>query len=307
MTNWTRRSAASAILALGLTGAGREETPMQAPEDIQSSRLQRGRLTVPVRVNGQGPFGFVIDSAANASVIDVVLAERLGLPPAGQIAMHTLIARELVETVRADHVETGALEAASVQLALATGLGLDGAAGLIGTDLLRGLRLDLRFRGASRARITRSRPTGGGFFDMKPGRARLLPALQQRFGGQLMIAAAVRGVEMLAILDTGAQVSIANGALAAATGATPIALQGGREAAVLSPTGRRAAAAPMLLSHLRFGGATIREAPLLVGNFHTFDLWGVSDRPAMLMGVDLLGVFRRVVIDLGGGTVLFEV
>ena len=37
------------------------------------------RMTAPVRINGQGPFPFVVDTGANRTVISAELAARLGL------------------------------------------------------------------------------------------------------------------------------------------------------------------------------------------------------------------------------------
>jgi len=45
-----------------------------------SLELAYGIPIVPVFVNGQGPFRFVLDTAASKTIIDRELAERLGLP-----------------------------------------------------------------------------------------------------------------------------------------------------------------------------------------------------------------------------------
>jgi hypothetical protein len=307
MIDWTRRGAAVAALGLGLTGSPlAAQEP--APPFIDADRFRRGRMLVPVRIDGRGPFAFAVDSAANASVIASDLADTLALPPAGEVAMHTLIAREVVGTVRTGRVQTGALDARDVRLALASRIGLDGVDGLIGTDLLAGLRLDLHFQGVRRTRVTASRRSGDRFFDARRPSARLVHAVERRFGELLMIEAQAGGSPAVAILDTGAQVSIGNQALARAARTSPIVLRDGSAVSrVQSPTGRSADAQPMMLSGLRFGGLSMGRLPLLIGDFHTFDLWGLADRPAMLMGIDVLGLFESVAIDLKRGDVVFEV
>jgi len=311
MTDWTRRGAAGATLAMGLALADptlAQEAPPPSTPGFGADHLDRGRLTVPVLINGQGPFAFAVDSAANASVIAADLAVTLALPAAGEVTMHTLIAGETVSTVRAGRIQTGALDEPDIRLAVASRIGLAGVDGLIGTDLLGGLRLDLRFRGVQRMRITRSRRTGDQFFESRRPSTRLLHAVEQRFGELLMIEAQAGGAPAVAILDTGALVSIGNTALARAARTTQITLRdGSRTSRVQSPTGRSAQAEPMLLSGLRFGGLTLGRIPLLIGDFHTFDLWGLGDRPAMLLGVDVLGLFSSVAIDLRRGEVVFEV
>jgi hypothetical protein len=310
---WTRRAIAGTGLGLWAGGAIAQVPPQETPPapstpTFSADQLRRGQMTVAVRIDGRGPFTFAIDSAANASVIAEDLAVALGLPSAGDVAMHTLIAREVVGTVQAPRLTTGALDVARVRLALGSRAGLDGLDGLIGSDLLAGLRLELRFRGAQRMRVTRSHRTADRFLDARSASARLIPAAEQRFGGLMAIAAHAGQARAVAILDTGAQISIANSALATAARAAPITLRdGGDRARVQSPTGRSADARPMLLSGLRFGGLTIGRMPLLVGDFHTFGLWGLADRPALLMGVDIFGMFESVAIDLKRGEVLFQV
>lgn len=306
MTDWTRRGLAGAGLGL-VAGAAPAQTPAP-PQSLNTSALNRGRMTVPVRIGDDGPYTFAVDSAANASVIAADLAASLALPDGGEVAMHTLIAREVVQTVRARALRTGALNAREVRLAVASRLGLDGLDGLIGTDLLSGLRLELGFRGRRRIRVARSRRSGDRFLDARRPSTRLVNAVQQGFGDLLIIEIAAAGVAGHAILDTGAQVSIANPALARAAGASPVVLRdGSRLSRVQSPTGRSAEATPMTLPGLRFGGMTLGRVPILVGDFHTFDLLNLGDRPAMLMGVDILGLFQSVAIDLRRGEVVFEV
>ena len=58
------------------------------------------RSTVPVFINGQGPLLFAVDTAASASVVASDLVERLGIAPAGELDMHTVIGLERVPAVR---------------------------------------------------------------------------------------------------------------------------------------------------------------------------------------------------------------
>ena len=46
------------------------------------------------------------------------------------------------------------------------------------------------------------------------------------------------------------------------------------------------------------------QLPVLMCDFHIFRLLGLENTPAMLMGVDVLGVFDRVVIDLKRGELI---
>ena len=310
MIDWTRRAMVGAGLALGAspTLAQSPAGPAPAaPQTFGSETLHRGWLTAPVRINGKGPFAFAIDSAANASVIASDLAETLSLRPDVDIAMHTLIAREVVRTARADRLQTGALDIPRPRLALASRVGMGGLDGLIGVDLLSNLRLDLTFRGGRGIRVSRSHRTGGGYLDGPRPAARLVTAVEQRFGGLLMIETRIGGQAALAIIDTGARVSVANTAFARAAEASAVVLLDGDAGNRLhSPTGRSAAATQMIIPNLQFAGLTMLNQRMLVGDFHVFDLWGLADRPAFLMGIDLLSRFESVAIDLRRGEMLFE-
>ena len=311
MMDWTRRAMTGAVLGLAAAPVAAQDpadAPRVIPEGFSSEALHRGWLTAPVRINGSGPYAFAIDSAANASVIAADLVEPLSLRREADISIHTLIARETVRTVRAERLQTGALDIRRPNLAVASRLAMGGLDGLIGVDLLGKLRLDLAFRGSRRIRVSRSRRTAGGYLDGPRPTAAMVVAADQRFGGLLMIDTRLGGESALAIIDTGARVSIANSAMARAAGAVPVVLgEGAVNNRLVSPTGLSADATLMMIPNLQFAGLTLIRVPMLVGDFHTFNLWGLADRPAFLMGCDVLGQFESVAIDLGRGEVLFEV
>ena len=302
-----RRALLAAVPALLLSGLARAQDapPVSSVESVE--RLRGGRLSIPVFIDGRGPFDFAVDSAANASVIADDLATQLALPSAGPIGMHTLIAREIVETVSARNVRSGDLNAETVRFALAPRTGLIGADGLIGRDLLAEHRLLLNFRGGARAAISRSRRVDDSILDPRRPTARFQTPAEERLRGLLMIDARSRTAQAKAILDTGAEVTIINTAFARAARASPIVLDDGSTSRTLfSPTGLSVEARPMQLRNLHFAGIGLDYVPVLVGDFHTFDLWGLSDRPAALLGTDVLGLFETVIIDLKRGELILE-
>lgn len=296
---------------MALTGLAGLASPTlvraQAAPSFASSDQQQGLLTVPVMINDQGPYRFAIDSAANASVIARDLAVSLALPDAGEVTMHTLIAGELASTVRAARLRTGALDAREARLVVNDRQGLLGLDGLLGTGLLAGLRLVLNFRGRTRINITRPRRRGDYFTDGVRLNARAAATGEQRFDGLLLIDAMAGATPCKAIVDTGAKVTIINTALARQANARPLILpDGSNRSRVLSPTGRGAVAEAMLLPELQMGGVRLTRVPVLVGDFHTFAIWELADQPALLLGVDLLGLFNTVIIDLKRGELLLD-
>ena len=301
MSRETRRGAL--LAGLGLTAAACAATPQTSDPLVRDPGM--GRVTVGVYLNDQGPFTFALDCAANASVIASDLAERMTLPRGPDIGMHTLIAREVVGTARLQRVRAGVMDVRDVNLAIGSRAGLAGVDGLLGTDLLKDLRVDLRFGGMMRARISQSRRD-----DQLHYRAnsRTLRAIDRRPDGLMRVEARAGQAVVHAIVDTGALVSVANPALAAQAPLYTVDLGADdpRES-VYSPTGRSLPAKAMFLPQLDLAGLLATNLTILSGDFHTFRVWELTDTPAMLLGVDILRLFRAVSIDLRLGEMTLEV
>lgn len=308
----SRRALGGAVLATVASHALAGTTRRQEAEvdafraDVTIDRVRRS--TVPVFINDEGPFQFAVDTAASASVVADDLVERLGVAPAGLLDMHTVIGVERVQAVRARRLASGSLSVDDARLAVGTRPGLIGLDGLLGLDLLADQRLVMRFRGGGRSSINRSRPDHDQFLGVVRPRVRFQPP--EGAGSQLMVVEAlVRGQPVQAVVDTGAQVTLINPALAAAAGARPFQSRNANTGAVLvqSPTGRAALAQAMVVSAVHFDELVLDRLAVLMGDFHIFRLLGLAETPAMLMGVDVLGVFQRVVIDLKRGEIIMDV
>src|SRR6516225_4057019 len=102
----TRRTAAWSLMALAAAGAcpdrgwaaipdaaSRAPTPDGQPEPSQLDGGQDGfeHMTVPVTVNGQGPFPFMVDTGANISCVARRVAEALALPMEPPRQVHTVV------------------------------------------------------------------------------------------------------------------------------------------------------------------------------------------------------------------------
>lgn len=303
-------SAAGSLVAPGLAPGAPQITSEPHPRAVGDDSPPRfdggGRLTVPVVINGRGPCMFAVDSAASASVISRELADELDLEAGGAARIHTLIGHEPVDLAIAARIRSGSVDVRNHRLVLATRAGL-GVDGLIGVDLLKGQRLHLNFR-RRRTFIGAGRPSPGGLLDRGRFTVRFHAPPAQRFADLLLIDVHRGALPVKAIIDTGAQVSVINTTMARAAGCRPIVLlDGSRERRVQSPTGLSAPATPMMLDLLQFGDITLRNLPVLVGDFHVFDLWNLNDRPAMLLGVDVMKLFERVVVDLRRAELVLQV
>ena len=295
-----------AALAAPRTALGQDAEVDEFRADQTTDRVHRS--TVPVFINDRGPFRFAVDTAASASVVADDLVEVVGIEPAGQLDMHTVNGLERVPAVRARTLASGSLSVEDARMAVGSRPGLIGLDGLLGLDLLANQRLVMRFRGQGRSSINRSRPDHDQFLGVVRPRVRFQPP--QGGGAELMVVnALVRGQQVQAIVDTGAQVTLINPALAAAAEARPFQSRSASTGDMLvqSPTGRAALAQAMIVSSVHFDELVLDRLAVLMGDYHIFRQLGLADTPAMLMGVDVLGAFERVVIDLKRGEIIMDV
>jgi predicted aspartyl protease len=79
--------------------------PTQEEAIISSGADAAFRMTVPVMVNGQGPFHFVIDTGADRTVISRETADQLALPQAGTSRLHAMGGAGQVRMVKVDQLQ----------------------------------------------------------------------------------------------------------------------------------------------------------------------------------------------------------
>src|SRR5688572_10544093 len=75
-------------------------------EDIDA-RKENTRMTVEVRVNGRGPYHFLVDSGADTSVVGQRIARDLQLPMGTPTVLHATTASAVVDRVRVDQLQLG--------------------------------------------------------------------------------------------------------------------------------------------------------------------------------------------------------
>jgi predicted aspartyl protease len=111
------------------------------PGDAVEFKLTRsGLIQVPVRINGKGPFNFVLDTGSNRSAVTSRVSAKLQLKPVAQTRLVSSVRQQAIDIVSLD---TLSLESFSKSDVLATvlperdaaGLGIE-ADGIIGQDIL---------------------------------------------------------------------------------------------------------------------------------------------------------------------------
>jgi predicted aspartyl protease len=108
-------------------------------------------MVVPVHINGQGPFAFVLDTGATFTCLTETLASELALPePRGQVGVGAGIGGGgRLRIIHIDSLRVGAaraddLRACAIDLSAVQALGVE-ADGLLGLNFLREFRVTLDF------------------------------------------------------------------------------------------------------------------------------------------------------------------
>ncbi|MCP3735815.1 retroviral-like aspartic protease family protein [Sphingomonas sp. RP10(2022)] len=254
------------------------------------------RMAVDVTVDGHGPYRFVVDSGADRSVIGGALAMQLRLPAGPMVTLHGVAGASPRATVRIARLGIGGSVVADVAAPTLPERYL-GAQGLVGIDALRGQRLRLDFETqAITIEDTRQPVTT---------QADEIVVTARRSGGQLILTQARAGtIGVRAVVDTGSQITVGNLALRDALfrrGLPPMV-----SATLVSVTGEAMTVPVAIVPELRIGGIVMRGVRVGFADLPPFRLFGLRDRPAMLLGTDLMGSFRRVSLDFGAKKVRFQ-
>ena len=109
-------------------------------------------MIVPVKINGQGPYKFVLDTGATFTCIDQKLVDELKLPEwRGQVGIGVIVPKEgSVRLVKLDTFEVGNskatdLTACAIEFSRLQTDGLD-ARGLVGLNFLKSFHVDIDFK-----------------------------------------------------------------------------------------------------------------------------------------------------------------
>jgi hypothetical protein len=265
------------------------------PTDLSTVADIYKRMTAPVKVNGAGPFPFVVDTGANQSVITDVLAAQLGLA-VGDAAALNGVAGILNAPTTVARLDIGQRTYDAVPLSILPAEALGGA-GLLGLDQLEGQRLTLDF-GQQALHIEGGR--------RQPLLDREISVRSRRRDGQLtLVDADLAGVRLTAFLDSGAQATIGNMALRQMA-ITRYPKAPWSHTPIVSVTGQTIDADMADLPALRLGGLRLPNWPVAFADLHVFRLWNLVDRPAILVGVDVMSRFERVSLDFAHDEVSFQ-
>jgi predicted aspartyl protease len=268
-----------------------EEVVVSAPEPryvAPTTRDRIGRIWAPVLINGKGPYRLVLDTGASRSAVTRAVAEDLGVPiRRNAIRLRGATGSATVDAVRVETLEVGDLLIDGTTLPI-VGDAFGGAQGVLGGEGLGDKRIVIEFR-KDRISIRRSNR------ERAPAGYSVVPF---RFGAHhgMRIEVTVGRLKAVGLIDTGAQVTVGNSALREALMR--------RRADDLAPTEDIVGvtedvqqADTLRIPSIVAGELIVRHAPIKFSDLAIFEYWRLDREPALLIGMDVLGVLDTLVID----------
>lgn len=259
--------------------------------------LPSGHPVVLVRIDGGAPKRFVIDTAASTTTIMPKLrAEMPGLvAKLSDDPLDGAAGRSDVETTVVKQVEVAGHVFRSPELMLlppgpTDHLGVDG---ILGADIIADYAIELDIPGR-RWRMTPK--VAAGTLDGLP--ASVPFTLDDMRAPRLTIR--LNGVEVPAILDTGARGTIINWAAAKAIGITPDGPGVAKATDIKGATNHAMPSVEAPIAALTIGETKVEGKKVRIADLSIFKILGFSlDQPAVILGIDMFAD-RRFVIDHPG-------
>jgi hypothetical protein len=264
-------------------------------EDVKARKIE-SRLSVDVRVNGQGPYHFIVDSGADTSAVGLSIARGLHLPLSTPVILNGMTARNVVDRVHVAELTLGPTTVRNLELPALRESDLGGD-GMIGIDALVQQRLLMDFEKRLIKVEDASKP-----WRHEPGEI-VITARRQR--GQLILThVRAAGLALDAVIDTGSQITIGNLAL------RDKLIRGNRDKFVTIPvtgvTGKTVNLQLATIAELQLGPVVLNDVPIAFADVPPFRLFGLANEPALLLGTDILESFRRVSLDFRARKVRFQ-
>lgn len=296
--NWLSIAAAVATVTTHSAGQDGGATGIAAaPPQIDVIKVRNesyDRLTVPVTVEGQGPFRFMIDTGAQATILSRDLADRLGVTDRKPATLIGISSTAPIEVAPVMSLELGTRRYMIETVPLVEKDNIGDADGILGLDSLQDQRVLLDFRNRTFSVADADSLGGNRGYDIV---VRARPVL-----GQLVITSAeLDGIKVAVIVGSGAQGSVGNIALQQRLRGRSLG-----DAVMTDINGVTNQSEMKLTREVRIGKARISNIPLTFVDSPSFKALGLDDKPAMVLGMNELRLFKRVAIDFKQRKVLFD-
>lgn len=268
-------------------------TEEDAAEILKLQEDYHNRYTIPVTIDGAGPFDFMIDTGSQATAITDRVHNQLELEPSGTALIVGTASQQVVDTVEVGSLEIGERTIRNFSAPVLSRANV-GADGILGLDSLQDMRVLIDFRNETIAVADAPSTQSTRGYE-------IIVRARQKLGQLLITNADIDGVRTVVIVDTGAQGSLGNLALleklrerhAERVLATDV------NGAVL--VGKMAIADSLTIQDMTFSNVAITYA-----DTPAFEALGLKGVPALSLGMESLRLFDRVAIDFSRQRVMFD-
>lgn len=265
------------------------ESPNQA-QDVALGVDANDRMTVKVKIQGKGPYDFLVDTGADHTVVSSAVAASLRLVPGARVQMYTITGDQRVKTAAVGQMQFSQKTLQNVTAAVLEKSNL-GADGVIGIDSLRSERVTFDFpRGLmtivpSRAAEARIRNEDA-----------IVVTGRLKAGRLVLTEARAGGRSVNVVIDTGSDLTVGNTALRRKLAGSRV-LKSVGPVALKSVTGHIIQGDLMTLEKLSVGGIVLEQMSIVFTDAPIFKVLKLDDRPAVLLGMNAIRAFERVSID----------
>ncbi|MDE2136303.1 MAG: aspartyl protease family protein [Gammaproteobacteria bacterium] len=265
------------------------EVVVEAPEPrfvAKTTRDRIGRIWAPVLIDGKGPFRLVLDTGANHSAVIPSTAAALGSPRAANAMVVTgFTGSAVVPTISVSRMEVGDLLLGPTTLPIVADV-FGGAQGVLGNEGLANRRIVADFSHDHLEIFTSHGEPAHVGFSVVP--------LKIGDGGLLIADVKVGGIHCKAVIDTGAQGTVGNLVLRDALMRHP---RDAKRAEVVGVTLDVQSGDSLAAPQIEMGGLTINGVRVTFGDMYLFEHYHLTQKPVLLLGMDLLGSFDVLIID----------
>lgn len=268
--------------------------PVGAAPDLLSLGEAGERMTVPVSIGTSGPYHFIVDTGAERSVVSRELAGLLKLSAGRRIRVTTMsgageLGTFLLPELRISRIAPAPIEAPGVD---ARNLG---AVGMLGIDALKGHAVSIDFD----KQVMEVRPSKKRTLVIAPDE--IVIRAKNLYGQLIVTDARYRGRRISVVIDTGSPVTIGNLALLKRV-RTDRSLG---MISLVSVTGQSVSADYRVIDELSIAGIGFNHVRIAFADGLPFKRFGLTDTPALMLGMDSLKLFRRVQIDFANREIRF--
>lgn len=298
---WSRRK----LFAYGAAGVLLSGRAVFGQSDPAAPALPTGDngaslLTVPVQVNGR-PFSFVVDTGADRTVMADSAAAALGLTGHLPVKVEGVLRTVDTMAVLVGRLDAGPITRLNLDIPILPRRQLQ-ADGYLGLDVIDGYRLHFDFAG----RMMRILEPRSGNAIGPEGPREVLVRLAGSDGHLRAFDCRIDGVRATTFIDTGAEISVGNGALFERLVAADASHGSNETIALTGVTGGHIEGRVTTIRRVRLGGLDVEDSRVAIADLQIFRLWQLDDRPALLIGMNWLRRFNRVSLDYGRHEARFD-